>query len=402
MFQAESYAGHKLCWPGDLVINSLWAWGGGLGVTRMHGIVSTAYGVYRLRPEFAGYSGYFHELVRSQPFQWELQVRSKGIWISRLQLTDEAFLTTPFPVPPREDCEAIVRFLDCADRRIRRAIRAKQTLIAVLNEQTQAVIHRAVTRGLDPNVRLKPSGVDWLGNVPEHWEVLPLRRRWTVTDCKHLTVPFVEDGIPLASVREVQSFDLSLATAKRTTTEWYELLIEGGRQPRRGDLIYCRNVSVGAAAVVTTDERFAMGQDVCLIRSRGHNQRYLNYFLHSPAMERQLASLLVGSTFDRINVADIKSLIVAVPPHSEQTAIADHLDRELQRNSAAVDSARRQIALLREYRARIIADVVTGKFDVRGAAAHLPDEADAPEALDEIVLEDAVDAEIETLEPAEA
>ena len=92
MFKAESYAGYKLCWPGDLVINSLWAWGRGLGVSRHHGIISSAYGVYRLRSIFTEYSDYVHELVRSTPFNWELQVRSKGIWISRLQLTDEAFL----------------------------------------------------------------------------------------------------------------------------------------------------------------------------------------------------------------------------------------------------------------------------------------------------------------------
>jgi type I restriction enzyme S subunit len=88
MFKAESYVGYKLCWPGDLVINSLWAWGRGLGVSRHHGIVSSAYGVYRLRPQYVDYARYIHELVRSAPFNWELQVRSKGIWISRLQLQD--------------------------------------------------------------------------------------------------------------------------------------------------------------------------------------------------------------------------------------------------------------------------------------------------------------------------
>src|SRR5688572_3023838 len=91
MFKAESYAGYKLCWPGDLVINSLWAWGRGLGVTRHHGIVSSAYGVYRLRDQDAAVAAYIDALVRSDPFNWELHVRSKGIWISRLQLTDESF-----------------------------------------------------------------------------------------------------------------------------------------------------------------------------------------------------------------------------------------------------------------------------------------------------------------------
>ena len=154
MFKAESYVGYKLCWPGDLVINSLWAWGRGLGVSRHHGIISSAYGVYRLRPPYTEYFAYVHALVRSTPFNWELQVRSKGIWISRLQLTDEAFLGAPVPLPTAllnkpPSCS----FLDHADRRIRRYIRAKQQLIALLEEQKQALIHQAVTRGLDPNVR---------------------------------------------------------------------------------------------------------------------------------------------------------------------------------------------------------------------------------------------------------
>jgi type I restriction enzyme, S subunit len=80
MFQAASYVGHKLCWPGDLVINSLWAWAGGLGFSRLHGIISSAYGVYRPRPEYSGSADYFDFLLRSSPYQWEFQTRSKGVW----------------------------------------------------------------------------------------------------------------------------------------------------------------------------------------------------------------------------------------------------------------------------------------------------------------------------------
>jgi type I restriction enzyme S subunit len=296
-----------------------------------------------------------------------------------LELVDFAMIAKPGPVPaisegevreiravlpPLPEQAAIVRFLDHADRRIRRYIRAKQKLIKLLEEQKQGVIHRAVTRGLDPYVRLKPSGLEWLGDVPEHWEVAGLRRRWRVTDCKHLTVPFVDDGIPLASVREAQSF-------------------EGGRKPQTGDLIYCRNVSVGAAALVTKDDCFAMGQDVCLIRSAKENQRWLNYFLRSKAMSDQLALILVGSTFNRINVADIKALLIAAPPRAEQDRIAEFLDGELTGIDSAIGICRGEQELLREYRTRLIADVVTGKLDVREAAARLTDETEESEPLDE-------------------
>ena len=150
MFKAESYVGYKLCWPGDLVINSLWAWAHGLGVSQHHGIVSSAYGVYRPLPKV--HDRFIHLLTRSVPFQWELQVRSKGIWVSRLQLTDEEFLRAPFPLPPLPEQRAIVRYLDYVNRRIRRYITAKRKLIALLEEEKQAVINQAVTRGLDPNV----------------------------------------------------------------------------------------------------------------------------------------------------------------------------------------------------------------------------------------------------------
>src|SRR6266699_624834 len=159
MFKAESYLGYKLCWPGDLVINSLWAWAGGLGVSSHHGIISSAYGVYRIRRSSEMIPAFLHEVVRSSSFNWELKVRSKGVWISRLQLTDVSFLDAPMHIPPLAEQSAIVRFLDWANGRLGRAIQAKQKVIALLLEQKQAIIHRAVTRGLDPSVPLKPSGV---------------------------------------------------------------------------------------------------------------------------------------------------------------------------------------------------------------------------------------------------
>lgn len=384
----------KLVRQGDFVI-SLRSFQGGIEYAREQGIISPAYTV--LYPVSAESHGFLAWLFKSKPYVENLSLYVTGIRQGQ-NIDYEKLSRSELPLPPLPEQAAIVRFLDYADRRIRRYVRAKQKLIKLLEEQKQAIIHRAVTRGLDPNVRLKPSGVEWLGDVPEHWEVVALRRRWSVTDCKHLTVPFIEgeDGMPLASVREVQHFELSLANAKRTSLKHYASLIEGGRKPVKGDLIYCRNVSVGAAAVVTTDEPLAMGQDVCLIRSVGENQRYLNYFLRSGAMRRQLAMLLIGSTFNRINVADVKALTIVVPPRIEQDAIADFLDSELNETLRAQAAAKDEISLLREYRTRLIADVVTGKLDVREAAARLPDDADELEPLDE--TDDPSDADGATVD----
>ena len=188
MFKAESYVGHKLCWPGDLVINSLWAWMQGLGISRHHGLISSAYSVYRPRPDFTEYQAYFHYALRSDAYKWELQTRSKGVWLSRLQLSDPAFLDMPIILPAPDEITSIVRFLDQADKRIRRFIAAKRRLIELLNERKQAIIQKAVTCGLDPEVRFKPSGIHWLGNVPEHWEPLQVRRIVSLVLCSAETV----------------------------------------------------------------------------------------------------------------------------------------------------------------------------------------------------------------------
>jgi type I restriction enzyme S subunit len=392
----------KLVHAGDFVI-SLRSFQGGIEYARQQGIISPAYTVlYPVQPESHGFLAW---LFKSKPYVENLSLYVTGIRQGQ-NIDYEKLSRSELPAPPVPEQAAIVRFLNHADRRIRRYIRAKQKLIKLLEEQRQAIIDRAVTRGLDPNVRLKPSGIEWLGKVPEHWEVLPLRRRCTVIDCKHVTVPFVEDGIPLASVREVQTFDLVLDKAKRTTRDWYEKLVEGDRRPRRGDIIYCRNVSVGAAAIVGSDEPCAMGQDVCLIRSK-QNTRYINYFLHSSLMERQIAMVLVGSTFDRINVAEVKTLTIVLPPKAEQDTIAEHLDGAVQSFNAPIELARRQIDLIREYRTRLIADLVTGKLDVRNAAAVLPQEAEELEPLDAAEPEADGEEEVanelgEVLEEAEA
>jgi type I restriction enzyme S subunit len=375
---------YKLVCPRDIAYNKMRAWQGAIGASELRGIISPAYVVMRLR-EQRNLPRYFHHLYRTPHFAKEAERWSYGITSDMWSLRPEHFKMIYTPQPPPEEQAVMVRFLDYANVRLERAIRAKRKVIALLHEQKQAITHRAVTRGLDPTVPLKPSGIPWLGDTPKHWEVTALRRYWQVTDCKHLTVPFVDEGIPLSSVVEVQPFSLNLSRCKKTKPEWYQVLIEGGRKPKRGDLIYCRNASVGACALVETDIDFAMGQDVCLIRSQSQNQRFLNYLLHSPFMEHQLELLLVGSTFKRINISEIKALAVLVPPKEEQDAVCKFLDSDLATYDSAIGRLEREIALLREYRTRLVADVVTGKLDVRPAARQLPAEPGA--------FQDSADAE---------
>ena len=167
-----------------------------------------------------------------------------------------------------------------------------------------------------------------VGVIPEDWAIGSLSRFWTVTDCKHVTAQFVDNGFPIASIKEVQSRFVDLTNAKQTIQQFYNLLIEGGRKPRVGDLILSRNATVGEVAQVAEWHLpFAMGRDVCLLRKKSpeFSTGYLQAVFRSPIIANQLSDLMVGSTFKRANVQQIKNFTVPMPPPSEQEAIAEAL-----------------------------------------------------------------------------
>ena len=393
MFKAESYVGYKLCWPGDLVINSLWAWAHGLGVSKHHGIVSSAYGVYRPLPRVD--SRFIHLLVRSIPFQWELQVRSKGIWVSRLQLTDEAFLGAPFPLPSLPEQTSIVRYLDHADRRIRRYVNAKRKLIALLEEEKQAIVNHAVTRGLNPNVPLKPSGVDWLGDVPAHWEVGPAKRAFLSMDygisesasdsgtIRILTMGHLRDG------RVIVPPDGGVDSVSP-----YLLLQEG-------DLLFNRTNSqelVGKVGLFDGhDSPVTFASYLVRLRSRpNHEPEYLNMALNDASfLSRARREAIPSLHQSNLNPTRYGRLHIALPSKAEQQVILIALRQQMRSIDSSIARARRQIELLQEYRTRLIADVVTGKVDVREAAAQLPAEADDQDPLEECgPLPDGMDEDL--------
>ena len=381
MFKAASYVGYKLCWPGDLVINSLWAWAQGLGVSQYHGIISSAYGVYRPLPKAD--ARFMHRLVRSVPFQWELQVRSKGIWISRLQLTDEAFLGAPFPLPPLSEQRAIVRYLDYVDLRISRYIAAKQKLIDLLEEEKQAIINQAVTRGLDPNVRLKPSGVEWLGDVPEHWEV---RRLKTICQMKS------GEGITAESIETSGEYPVYGGNGLRGYTSLYTHDGAFALIGRQGAL--CGNVHIARGNF------WASEHAVVATLGRGHNVDWFGAILTAMNLNQySIAAAQPGLAVERV-----LNLHLPVPPGQEQKQIANHIEVATANIDSAIVRARRQVELLQEYRTRLIADVVTGKLDVREAAGQLPDEGDdGQDPIEENgpILDDVDDGYYDASQPTE-
>jgi type I restriction enzyme S subunit len=282
----------------------------------------------------------------------------------------------------------ILRFLDYTARRIRRYIHTKQKLIALLEEQKQAIIHRAVTRGLDPDVRLKPSGVKWLGDVPEHWEVMPLRRA-TLSRCDGpfgsglKSSHYTDHGIRVVRLQNIGYAEFRDSEAAFISSAHYSAL--GDHSVQAGDLLIAglgdeRRPS-GRACVAPSSILPAMVKADCF-RFRLRRQRVDPDFgaLHLTATAADAAAILsTGATRQRTNLQATASRPIVVPPLSEQLAIVQHLTQQTFASRHAIRHTEQEIDLLREYRTRLISDVVTGKLDVRGAASRLRDESEEEE-----------------------
>ena len=361
----------KLVLKNDFVINSRSDRKGSSGTSPFDGsvsLISIVMAPRMINPKFA------HHLLRSYPFQEEFYRYGKGIVADLWSTNSSEMKNILLPDIPEKEEEAIANFLDHETGKIDTLIEKQQQLIKLLKEKRQAVISHAVTKGLNPNASMRDSGVEWLGEVPDHWVSCALKYYARVVDCKHITAEFFDEGIPLASISEVKEWHVNLASAKLTNEKYYLDLIGGGRKPEPGDIIYSRNATVGEAALVMEGmPDFAMGQDVCLIRLDDDVlSEYILYVLKSRVISNQLDLAMVGSTFKRINVDDIRNFAVALPSFEEQVEIVKELTQILGKYDTLVVNAEKTISLMTERRTALISAAVTGKIDVRNWQAPKP------------------------------
>lgn len=359
---------------GDFVINSRSDRKGSSGLSELDGSVSLISIV--LQP--TGINGaYAHYLLRSQPFQEEFYRFGKGIVADLWSTNYSEMKNISLPMPDDFEQTRIAAFLYRETAKIDRLIEKQQRLIKLLEEKRQAVISHTVTKGLNPDSPMKDSGVEWLGEVPEHWSNIKLKQYASVIDCKHITAEFIDEGYPLASIPEVKGWFVNLNSAKKTKESFYQDLISGGRKPVSGDIIYARNASVGEAALVSENTpAFAMGQDVCLIRSKGElNPEFLLFSLKSKLISCQLDVAMVGATFMRINVDNIRNFMITLPPLKEQNEIVKELHRIESTYEALILKATFSVSLLHERRKALISAAVTGKIDVRDQVSQDVEEA---------------------------
>jgi type I restriction enzyme S subunit len=391
----QDKSAYKLVQPHDIAYNKMRAWQGAIGASELRGIISPAYVVMRLRGE-RNLPRYFHHLYRTPCFAKEAERWSYGITSDMWSLRPEHFKMIYTPQPPPEEQAAMVRFLDYANGRLERAIRAKRKVIALLNEQNQAIIHRAVTRGLDPTVPLKPSGIPWLGDIPKQWEVRPLKQLLARMDYGTSENGRGEGRVRMLTMGHIRDGKILFPQKGSLDAVPPGLLLENN------DLLFNRTNSpelvgkVGLFAGGASDEITFASYLVRLRVRPEHSPFWLNYLLNSTGFWSYARSqALVSLHQANLNSTRYGRMVLPVPSTlAEQDGIVDLIRSQASEIERANSRLEREIELLREYRTRLVADVVTGKLDVRSVT--LPAESEPPAALA------AETIELDSSEPEEA
>ena len=375
-FKSAPSRARRIVRPGDTVISTVRTYL--KAVWHVEGpnpdlIASTGFAV--LTPKSGTCPKYVSYLCQSESFTDRVTAQSVGV--AYPAIAESRLATFHISVPPLSEQAAIVRFLDHFDRRIRRYIRAREKLIALLEEQKQAVIHQAVTGQIDvrtgqPYPAYKPSGVEWLGDVPAHWQVVRNGRLFVQrNEIGFAGLPILEVSLRTGvRVRDMESSGRKQVMSDRNM---YKRAV-------KGDIAY-NMMRMWQGAVGTTPVDGLVSPAYVVAKPlAGTEPRYFSDLFQTTAYMSEVDKFSRGIVKDRNRLywEDFKQMPTPCPRWSEQILIADAIDHGMATIDQRIRLAERQIDLLREYRTRLISDVVTGKLDVRDAAAALPEEPGAP------------------------
>ena len=379
--RSESLKGYKIVEKGDLVINIMLAWMGGLGVSEYDGIVSPAYAVYKLiapmEPRF------LHYLYRTRRYLADFARHLTGVVPSRWRMYSDDFGQVVTEFPPLPEQKAIVAYLDAETGRIDKAIAAEEKMIALLQERREIVINEAVGGGDLSHAEARCARREAVG-LPEHEARTPKGpqgaargRGWMIGRLKNITVKigsgktpkggadvYSETGVPFIRSQNVYNEGLRLDDVSFISSRIDEEM--------KGTRVYCGDVllnitggSIGRCCLYEQEEHANVNQHVCIIRvAKGKSDpRYVKYFINGHAADI-VGVNQTGGNREGLNFQNIGNISIPLPPLSEQEAIVERLDRETGKIGRAIEVKRRQIELLRERRQIVIDEVVTGKVKV--------------------------------------
>ena len=321
-----SFETYQIVNPGDIIVRPTdlqndWT-SLRFGLSRARGIITSAY--MCLHTEEVVTRPYGHLLLHTYDLKKVFYGLGSGL---RQNLDWRDFKCLPCIVPPLPEQAAIVRFLDHAVRRIRRYIRAKQKLITLLEEQKQAIIHQAVTRGIGSWAKLKATGNTWFPDVPAHWDVMPMRRVITRSvDGPHHSPEYLDHGIPFLSARNIKVDRWSLEDVKFISQIDYETFCQRVK-PARGDVLYTKGGTTGVARTVDLDYPFQVWVHVAVLKLRKARilPRYLATALNSPRCYEQSQLFTRGATNQDLGLGRMKDIVIPVPPLADQSDIIERV-----------------------------------------------------------------------------
>ena len=361
----------KLVLVNDFVINSRSDRKGSSGTSNLNGSVSLISIVMepkKINPQFA------HHLLRSYPFQEEFYRYGKGIVADLWSTNSSEMKNIILPAIPENEQIKIANFLDHETAKIDHLIEKQQQLIELLKEKRQAVISHAVTKGLDPNVPMKDSGVEWLGEVPEHWGRSAIKNLCYVNDGNHgeeypKEADFVEEneGVPFIRAGDFDNFQIISNNLRYLSHEKNNSMRKGRLQ--ENDILFVnRGATIGKLCIIDKDYAGSnLNSQIAYLRANKNSvdYRYLTYFLSSAYIQTKIASDIQGGALPQYPIQNIVNLDIWFGDLKEQTMIADYLDHQVQSIICLINKCESAIQLMQERRTALISSAVTGKIDVR-------------------------------------
>lgn len=359
--RSVSLIGYKKCKSTDLIINIMLAWKRGLGISDYDGIVSPAYCVFEthnINPHYANY------LLRTDLYTAEFKRNSTGIIESRLRMYPDDFKNIVCINPPMREQEAIVAYLDKVTAEIDRAIEAQQKMIDTLNERKQIIITRAVTRGLNPDAPLRDSGLDWLGQIPVHWNVV--RTSFVFPKIGSGTTPssnneayYYDNGIHWLQTGDLNDGILRETSKCISSKAMKEVKLRV--YPKNSIVIAMYGATIGKTSIVDFDT--TVNQACCVLpaNSKCNSEFALFYFQSTKSVLIQSAK---GGGQPNINQQLIRRHKMVLPPQDEQKEIVNYIQLMTTPLDKSIANCERLISLLLERKQIIINEVVTGKKKV--------------------------------------
>jgi type I restriction enzyme S subunit len=351
---------------GDLIIHAMDAFAGAIGVSDSDGKSTPVYAACQPISDANPY--YYCYLIRRMSQSGYILALAKGIRERSTEFRYSEFANQEFPVPPLEEQKTIACFIDRKLVQIDQFISNKQRFIELLKEQKRAIVNRAVTKGLNPDAPMKPSGIEFYPPIPEDWEMVKLGHLcWKIADGPHFSPSYVDEGIMFLSARNVKTDSWSLEDIKYISEKDYKDFCKR-IIPEIGDILYTKGGTTGVARVVDLKERFQVWVHIAVLKLKKQkiNPYLLAYILNSSMCYEQSQLYTRGATNQDLGLTRMINIVFAIPPIlEEQQDIVDYLKRESEKSDLAITKAKQEIELIQEYRTTLISDAVTGKIDVR-------------------------------------